>query len=96
MDTIFKNPDLVKDIRGCNTDDELQIMINKRSISCNKVTDCKLLPLIGHFNEHYLADILSFKQVVVIHGVEITANTILKNRMYSQLSKTDDTMNFQE
>ena len=38
-DTAFKNLDLVNNRRRYSVDDELQMMINGRSVSYNKVTD---------------------------------------------------------
>ena len=44
-DKVFKNPDLVSNIRIGSTDEELRILIHEGSIIYKEVADCKLLPL---------------------------------------------------
>ena len=71
----FKNPDLVTNIRTGSANEELRILINGESIAYKEVTDCKLLLLKVHFNKDSLANVLSFKQVSEIPGVNITTDT---------------------
>ena len=44
-DTVFKNLDLVANIRTGSTDEELRMLTNGGSITYKEVADCKLLPL---------------------------------------------------
>ena len=61
-DKVFKNPDLVSNIRIGSTDEELRILIHEGSIIYKEVADCKLLPLNVQFNKDSMANVLSFKQ----------------------------------
>ena len=74
-DTVFKNPDLVANIRTGTADEELKMLTNGGSVTYKEVPDCKLLPLEVHFNKDSLANILSFKQVSELPGVKITTDT---------------------
>ena len=48
------------------------MLTNGGSVTHKVVADCKLLPLRINFNKYSLANILSFKQVSEIPGVEHT------------------------
>ena len=74
-DTVFKNPDLVANIKTGSADEELRILANGGSLKYKEVADCKLLPLKALFNEDSLVNVLSFKQVSEIPGVKITTDT---------------------
>ena len=74
-DTVFKNPDLVANIRTGTADEELRMLTNGGSVTYKEVADCKLSPLKVHFNKVSLANVLSFKQVSEIPGVKITIDT---------------------
>ena len=74
-DTVFKNPDLVTNIRTGTTDEELRMLTNGGSVTYKEVADCKLLPLKVHFNKNSMANVLSFKQVSEIPGAKITTDT---------------------
>ena len=74
IDTFFKNPDLVANIRTGSADEELRMLTNGGSVTYKEVADCKLLPLNVNFNKDSLANILSFKQVSEIPGVKITTD----------------------
>ena len=43
-DTVFKNPDLVSNIRTGTADEELRILTNGGSVTYKEVADSKLLP----------------------------------------------------
>ena len=47
-DTVFKNPDLVANIRTGSADEELRMLTNGGSVTYKDVADCKLLPLKVH------------------------------------------------
>ena len=51
------------------------MLTNGGSVIYKEVADCKLLPLKVHFNKDSLANVLSFKQVSELPGVNITTDT---------------------
>ena len=68
-DTVFKNPDLVANIRTGSADEELRMLIHGGSVTYKDVADCKLLPLKVYFNKDSLANVLE------IPSVKITTDT---------------------
>ena len=51
------------------------MLTNKGCVTYKEVDDCKVLPLKVHLNKDSLANVLSFKQVSEIPGVNITTYT---------------------
>ena len=74
-ETVFKNPDLVSNIRIGSTDEELRMLIHEGSVIYKEVADCKLLPLNVQFNKASMANVLSFKQVSEIPAAKVTTHT---------------------
>ena len=69
VNTVFKNSDLVANIRTGSVNEELRMLTNGWSVTYKDVADCKLLPLKVHFNKDSLANVLFFKQFSKIPGV---------------------------
>ena len=86
-DTVFKNPDLVTNIRTGSTNEELKMLTNGGSVTYKDVADCKLLPLKVHFKKDSLANVLSFKQVSEIPGVKITTYTSKESSLTVHLNE---------
>ena len=94
-DTVFKNPDLVNNIRRFSVDDEIRIMTDGGSVYYNKVAECKCLPLRVYFNKHHLADVLPSTQVDTMPVVKSMIGTSKENTFTVHL-KNDHMMKFQE
>ena len=73
-DTVFKNPDLVTNIRTGSANEELRMLTNGGSVTYKDVADCKLLPLKVHLTRiHWQMFYLSnkFQRFLVLRLLHI-------------------------
>ena len=73
--SVSNNTTLVTDIVACKKYERLTVSTNGGLISFDKKSTLKLLPMKVHFNQNYMATILSFKELVDILGVIIATDT---------------------
>ena len=88
-DTVFKNTDLVANIRTDSADEELRMLTNGGSVTYKEAADYKLLLLKVHFNKYSLENVLSFKQLSEIPGVKITTDTAKRRCIYCSFKERD-------
>ena len=69
--TAGENTSLAKNVVKLNSEDKLLMLKNGGHISFNQMGDLILLPMRGHINESYMANIFFFAEVANIAGVHI-------------------------
>ena len=93
--SVSNNTTLVTDIVACKKYERLTVSTNGGLISFDKKSTLKLLPMKVHFNQNYMATILSFKELADILGVIITTDTKQERAMLVSLGN-GKTLKFKE
>ena len=71
----LKNTSLAKNVRNCNSEDKLLMLMNVRHLYFNQMGDLILFPMKVHTNESSMANILYFAEAANIKGVYINTET---------------------